>query len=213
MADITTKDRILNTAERLFAERGVKETSVRDITKVAASHLGSVNYYFRSKSGLIRAVIARRIKPLNKKRFELLESYIAEAGDKPVTVERILHAVIAPSIELYLENPHFLRFAGRMISTPDKQLHRIFASQLDEVFSRIKDLLMLAIPGVPEMELMWRIHFTTGAIIHTWTNHSDLEIRSGGICKIEDKEKMINRLISFCAAGLEAPVNKDFNSD
>jgi AcrR family transcriptional regulator len=208
MTDIRTKDRLLDTAERLFAEKGVKETSIRDITKAAGSHLGAVNYHFRSKYGLIRAVIARRIKPLNKKRFELLDSYIAEAGDKPVTVERILHALIAPSIELYLENPNFLRLAGRMISAPDKQLHRIFASQLDEVFFRIKDLLVLAIPDLPEKELMWRIHFTTGAIIHTWTNHSDLEIRSKGVCKIKDKDEAINQLIAFCASGLRAPSQK-----
>ncbi|MGH7908828.1 MAG: TetR/AcrR family transcriptional regulator [Thermodesulfobacteriota bacterium] len=204
MTEIKTKDRLLDTAERLFAERGVKETSVRDITKAARTHLASVNYHFRSKNGLIRGVIARRIKPLNKRRFELLDSYIAEAGDEPVTVERILHALIAPSIELYLENPNFLSFAGRMISTPDKQLHRTFASQMDEVFFRLKDQLMLAIPDIPETELMWRIHFTTGAIIHTWTNHADLEIRSGGICKIKDKEEVINELIAFCGAGLRA---------
>ena len=63
---------------------------------------------------------------------------------------------------------------------------------------------MLTIPDIPETELMWRIHFITGAIIHTWTNHADLEIRSGGICKIKDKEEVINELIAFCGAGLRA---------
>ncbi len=208
MTETKTKERLLDTAERLFAERGVKETSIRDITKAAGSHLGSVNYHFRSKHGLIRAVISRRIKPLNKKRFELLDSYIAESGEKNITVEQILHALIAPSIELYLENPNFLRLAGRMISAPDKQLHRVFASQLDEVFSRIKDLLSPAIPYIHEKELMWRIHFTTGAIIHTWTNHSDLEIRSGGVCQIKNKEEVISQLIAFCAGGLKAPSQK-----
>src|SRR3990172_7914070 len=118
MTEITTKDRLLDTAERLFAERGVKETYVRDIKKEERTPLGSVNYHFRSKNGLIRGVIARRIKPLNKRRFELLDSYIAEAGDKPVTVERILRALIAPSMSQYLENQLFLGFEGRMFPPP-----------------------------------------------------------------------------------------------
>ncbi len=206
MAEIDTKERLLDTAERLFAERGVKETSVREITKEAGSNLASVNYHFSSKYGLIRAVIARRIEPLNMRRFELLDTYEAEAGDTPLPIERILYALIAPSIEMYLENPNFLRLAGRMISDPDKDLHRIFASQLDQVFLRVRDLLMPALPNLPESELLWRMHFTIGAMIHTWTNHSDLELRSGGICKITDIREMVGRLINFCEAGLKAEV-------
>jgi len=170
MTEIDTKERLLDTAERLFAERGVKEASVREITKEAGSNLASVNYHFSSKYGLIRAVIARRIEPLNMRRFELLDTYEA------------------------------------VISDPDKDLHRIFASQLDQVFLRVRDLLIPALPNLPESELLWRMHFTIGAMIHTWTNHSDLELRSGGICKITDIREMVGRLINFCEAGLKAEV-------
>ncbi|MFQ5787015.1 MAG: TetR/AcrR family transcriptional regulator [Thermodesulfobacteriota bacterium] len=206
MTEMNTKERLLDTAERLFAEKGVKETSVRKITREAGSNLASVNYHFGSKYGLIRAVIVRRIEPLNMRRFELLDTYEAEAGDRHVPIDRVLYALIAPSIEMYLDNPNFLRFAGRMISDPDKDLHRIFASQLDQVFYRVKGLLMRTLPNLPESELLWRLHFTIGAMIHTWTNHSDLELRSGGICKITDIRSMVSLLINFCEAGLKAEV-------
>ncbi|MBI4228858.1 MAG: TetR/AcrR family transcriptional regulator [Deltaproteobacteria bacterium] len=208
MSGINTKENLLDTAERLFAERGVKETSVRDITRAAGSHLASVNYHFATKHGLIRAVISRRIEPLKKTRFELLDAYEEEAGDNPVPVEKVIYALIAPGIELYLKNPNFLRFAGRMISDPDKELRRIFVSQLDPVFFRVKELLMRALPEIPEAEMMWRIHFTIGAMVHTWTNHSDLELRSGGVCNITNEEEMIDRIVTFCAAGLRAPLHK-----
>jgi AcrR family transcriptional regulator len=208
MTGISTKENLLDTAEQLFAERGVKETSVRDITKAAGSHLASVNYHFSTKYGLIRAVLSRRIGPLKKRRFELLDEYEAGAGDHPVPVEKIIYALVAPGLELYLKNPHFLRLAGRMISDPDKELRRIFVSELDPVFFRVKDLLKRALPEIPEAEIMWRIHFTIGAMIHTWTNHSDLELRSGGVCNITDEGVMIDRLVTFCAAGLRAPLHK-----
>lgn len=208
MTETTTKENLLNTAERMFAERGVKETSVRDITKAAGSHLASVNYHFNTKYGLIRAVISRRIGPLKKRRFELLDEYEAEAGDRAVPVEKIIHALVAPSMDLYLENPHFLRFAGRMISDPDKKIRRIFSSELDPVFFRVQELMKRALPEIPEAEIMWRIHFTIGAMIHTWTNHSDLELRSGGVCDITSKEEIVDKLVNFCASGFRGPLDR-----
>jgi AcrR family transcriptional regulator len=55
-----TRERLLDTAERLFAGRGFAGTSVRDITDAAEANLGAVNYYFRSKENLYTEVFARR---------------------------------------------------------------------------------------------------------------------------------------------------------
>lgn len=48
-----TKTRILDAAEKLFAERGFSETSLRLITSKAEVNLASVNYHFGSKKELI----------------------------------------------------------------------------------------------------------------------------------------------------------------
>jgi AcrR family transcriptional regulator len=55
-----TRERLLDTAERLFAERGFAGTSVRDITDEAGANLGAVNYYFQSKENLYAQVFRRR---------------------------------------------------------------------------------------------------------------------------------------------------------
>jgi AcrR family transcriptional regulator len=55
-----TRERLLDTAERLFAARGFAGTSVREITDAAGANLGAVNYYFRSKDKLYAEVFARR---------------------------------------------------------------------------------------------------------------------------------------------------------
>lgn len=206
MNSTNTKELLLDTAERLFAERGIKETSVRDITRAANTHLASVNYHFSSKDGLIRTIIARRIEPLNRERFKLLDSFESEADNESIPLEKLLYALFAPSFKMYIENPYFLRLAGRMISDPDKREHRIFASQFEQVFKRIKYHLTASSPDVPEKEIMWRMHFSIGAMIHTWTNHCDLETRSRGLCNITDKEEIVNRLVVFCAHGLRAPI-------
>jgi AcrR family transcriptional regulator len=59
-----TRERLLHTAERLFAARGFTATSVREITDGAEANLGAVNYYFRSKENLYAEVFTRRAELL-----------------------------------------------------------------------------------------------------------------------------------------------------
>ncbi|GEM76936.1 hypothetical protein VSA01S_30480 [Vibrio sagamiensis NBRC 104589] len=60
----TTKERILNAAEGLFAENGFNDTSLRTITGKANVNLASVNYHFGDKKTLVRAVIDRYLEAL-----------------------------------------------------------------------------------------------------------------------------------------------------
>ena len=50
----STRDRILDTAEICFAQRGFDGTSLREITGLADVNLGAVNYHFGSKQALIK---------------------------------------------------------------------------------------------------------------------------------------------------------------
>lgn len=210
MTDIGIKERILDVAERLFAENGIKESSVRAITTAADAHLAAVNYHFGSKEGLTRAVIARRVDPLNQERLRLLNTYEADAAGAPVPLESILHAFFAPSIHHCLQHPHFMRLAGRMVSEPDKDLHNVFISHFEEVFFRFKAALTRTLPNLPEKALLWRIHFFVGAMIRAWTIHySDLDWLSGGVVSVTDEREVLDQLITFCAAGLRAPVSSE----
>ncbi|MGE5444607.1 MAG: TetR/AcrR family transcriptional regulator [Ignavibacteriales bacterium] len=210
MNEISTKERILDTAERLFAEKGIKETSLRDITSAVGVNCAAVNYHFSSKEGLIHAVITRRFEPLNQQRLCLLKSYEVEAGKKPVPLKRILYAWIAPTIELYLKNPYFMSIAGRIISDPNKEHYSFFVPQFEQIFLRFKDVLTQALPNLPERELLLRMLFILGAMIHTWTNHSDLGRFSSGPWPQTIGDGVTESLINFCAAGLKAPLPTQF---
>lgn len=59
---------LLDTAERLFAERGFEATSVRDLATEAGVNVAMVSYYFGSKEGLFEAVIESKIP---RTRYEL----------------------------------------------------------------------------------------------------------------------------------------------
>ena len=201
-----TKEKILDSAEYLFAHKGLKETSVRDITSHAHVHLAAVNYHFHTKDGLLKALMDRRIAPLNHQRLELLDKYEKQFGKGSVPVEYALHALLAPGIRMCFEEPDFLRITGQIASHPDEETYKIFVTNFEEVFSRFTDVLSASLPQITKENLMWRIHFLTGSMIHTWTSHGALTSLSAGVCKLEEQEELVNKLIAFCAAGLKAQI-------
>jgi AcrR family transcriptional regulator len=59
--DTETRDRLLKAAERLFADRGFKRVTVRDICRAARANVAAVNYHFGDKLGLYREVMQSAI--------------------------------------------------------------------------------------------------------------------------------------------------------
>ena len=54
-----TKENIMTAAMRLFAEKGLKLVTVREICKLARVNIALVNYHFRNKNGLYQACVER----------------------------------------------------------------------------------------------------------------------------------------------------------
>ena len=59
--DTETRDRLFKAAERLFADRGFKRVTVRDICRAARANVAAVNYHFGNKLGLYREVLQSAI--------------------------------------------------------------------------------------------------------------------------------------------------------
>jgi len=62
--DLETRERLLRTAARMFADRGFKRVTVRDICRRARANVAAVNYHFGSKLGLYREVLQVAIDAL-----------------------------------------------------------------------------------------------------------------------------------------------------
>jgi TetR/AcrR family transcriptional regulator, regulator of cefoperazone and chloramphenicol sensitivity len=57
-----TKAKIIKAAGQLFAQKGFKGVTVREIAKDAKTHLGALNYHFSSKKDLYREVLLEACK-------------------------------------------------------------------------------------------------------------------------------------------------------
>ena len=61
-----TRDRILKTAVRLFAERGYEATSIRTLAAKAHVNQAAINYHFKTKDGLYREILRDAIRALTE---------------------------------------------------------------------------------------------------------------------------------------------------
>jgi AcrR family transcriptional regulator len=204
---MSTKNRILDTAERLFAHHGVEATSLRAITAEAGVNLAAVNYHFQSKDALLHAVIARRLNPVNQQRLAMLDVCEAEAGAGPLHLDRLVDALLRPVMEMLRgEGKEFAPMMSRIFTESSDLTEKVFQKHLAHVSARFFPAFERALPEIPREELFWRMWFMMGAVSHTIGGAKVLRGISGGECDPSDVESMIRRLESFVLAGLKAPV-------
>ncbi|WP_193604588.1 TetR/AcrR family transcriptional regulator [Nocardioides dongkuii] len=92
-----TEARILQTAERLFAERGPEAVSLRAITTEAGTNVASIHYHFGSKEGLLAALIQTRAAEVSARRAVLLE--LLEDAES-FTARELARAFVLPVAEM-----------------------------------------------------------------------------------------------------------------
>src|SRR5262249_34868956 len=93
------RERILDAAERLFAQRGFHGVSLRDITDAAGVDVALGGYHFGSKRELFAAVIERRAEVLNRERMQLLAQVRRTARPGTAALEPIVNAFTQPLLE------------------------------------------------------------------------------------------------------------------
>jgi AcrR family transcriptional regulator len=204
-----TKERILETAERLFAEQGYAATSLRGIIAEAGVNLAAVHYHFHSKEALLEALILRRSVPANHERLALLDRFEREAGGEPPPLEKVIEAFVAPTLHMSRDPESggmvFMKLLGRLHAEGDL-LPRILTAQSGDVLKRFGAALRAALPALPPEELFWRLNLAVGALAQTLRGGSkDLETNSDFSLSF-DSETAMERLVAFLSAGFRAPV-------
>lgn len=77
-----TRQRLLEAARRLFAERGFAKVTVRDITGDAHANLAAVSYHFRDKMGLYKEVLQQGIQIARELNAETMLSRTAHSPEE-----------------------------------------------------------------------------------------------------------------------------------
>ena len=200
----TTSERILDSAEGLFARQGFRGTSLKEITDLAEVNIAAVNYHFRSKDALIRAVYERCFVPLNEKRLRALEKAELAAQGAPLTVEAVLRALFEPMVKAWILDRNFILLVGRLQHEPDSDLSGFIQHLYQGLIPRFLAALRRALPAVPDRELFFWTHYLFGGVVYTLLNSHDMKRFHEGQNLLDTPDLFLDRLIVFGASGLRA---------
>ena len=92
-----TRGAILSAAERLYADRGFADVTLRDIVAAADVNLAAVNYHFGSKDELIAELFVTRSLATNRERLNELKAAEALGGGR-AGIDAILRALVGPTL-------------------------------------------------------------------------------------------------------------------
>jgi AcrR family transcriptional regulator len=203
--ELSSKEKLFRSAAALFATKGFKEVSVREIANHSKVNSALVGYYFGGKRSLFHEVYRAYTVPLAKERMERLRA-ITENGRKP-TIEEILEAWLLPWLITetdHPDNPLNLQFSAN-ISFERWRHEKKAAPYMTPTFAAFMKALQKCLPSLSKETLMWRLHFVTGAIAHGLIGPNTLIAFSAGKCDPTNAEAAMAQMIPYAAAGFCAP--------
>ncbi|MDX6284321.1 MAG: hypothetical protein QOH03_5392 [Kribbellaceae bacterium] len=143
-----TRDVILATAERLFAEHGVFGVSNRQISEAAGQgNNAAVGYHFGTKTDLVRAIVRRHTDQIEQLRVRML----AELGPEP-DVRDWLGVLIRPQAEHLAEigpPTWFARFGAQVMTDPGLRQIMVEESLSSPSLQQIVDGVRASLPDLP----------------------------------------------------------------
>lgn len=207
MTDTPTRDKILNTAEKLFATQGFSATSLRAIIKEAGVNTAAAHYHFGSKEGVIEAVMLRRAEPVNEERLRLLAGLEKAHPTGALPLEDVAAAFLGPAIQTvrHPDHKHILpKLMARAISEPGDELMAVKRKIFGEIYWRFTAAFRRALPGLSEEDVHWRMHCMMGAMVFTVI--VPMVEPEQDMKPPESADRIVERLVDFVAAGMRAPV-------
>jgi len=201
----TTSERILDSAEELFARHGIYGVTMREIAELAVVDTALVHYYFESKRGVFDAVFGRRADVLNSERMREMDRYEAENKGR-YELEPVIAAFLRPVFSLNRQGGqgwrNFFGFVGGLTSAPE--LTDIFARKFDPVVKRFIAMLRKALPHAEEADLFWSYHMLCGSLAIMNMDTGAIEHVSEGLCRSGDFDQIESRLVKYSAEGFRA---------
>jgi len=195
-----TTRRLLDTAEKLFAEHGYDGVGMRALAEEARVNLGATTYYYGSKEALYIETFMRRFRPANAEGLRLLREAEAASRGKPLPVERIVDCLLRPTFLLELIHPHFHALLARNLFMPPAFLYPVMHKEMKPNMEAFIAALAKALPAVPLDLVHMRVVFSMGALLPLSAHF--------GRSRVADKPKLteviLQELVRFVSAGLRS---------
>lgn len=202
--DVGAREEMIEAGERLAAERGIAAMSLREVQAAAGQrNKSAAQYHFGSRAGLIDAIAATRMGPINDVRRRLLDEL--DASDGEPTLRQLVEVVVEPLAEATLRRGScWARFLAQSFTDPELSVavRRSFeAGPYREARRRLVEGLTAVPPPLRER----RVDHAVGTLVMSLAA-AEAVIAAGGRAELAPATQIAD-LVDICTAILEAPAS------
>jgi AcrR family transcriptional regulator len=200
------RDRMLDVAERLFAEIGIEKVSIREIVRGSGQrNVSAAQYHFGSRDALIAALVERRMRVIDAMRHQRLDALEAAgaAGVRDILLASI--ETLADAVRGHAWGPSFVQVSAQALASPQVELARRLPRDATSGLSRVKRLLRVRLPELPPTVFDERQRIANQQVTYSvadWVRAHG-PVRPGNAAAFDI---MVRDTADFLAGGLSAPV-------
>ena len=154
--DLSTPDRLLDAAARLFAERGIDNVSMAEIVRAADQRNASaIRYHFGTRDDVLAALVARHVPVIAERRRELIEIARAQPSTDRASAAVAIVRPITEFAQGGWRQRAYLRIGSEMTGALERTTPKIQDLMARTAGHEAWDLLSERCPEVPSD--LWRI--------------------------------------------------------
>ena len=201
-----TRDRLLDAAERLYAARGFRATSVRAITAEAGCNVAAVNYYFGGKTGLYREMFRRRLGALREQRIWSIRRAMIRAGEG-ASLELPLRAFTMSFLEPHLDESggrRWMKLISRELLDPHLAPGTFQREMVEPVQKALTDAIRPICRGLDARSARRCFHSLVAQLVHVVQMRHAPGAARGGHPDDFALAAVVDHIVRFSAAGFRA---------
>ncbi|WP_176598753.1 MULTISPECIES: TetR/AcrR family transcriptional regulator [Sphingobium] len=206
-------DRLLDSAEQIFADKGYDAATTREIAALSGDTLGTLSYHFKTKETLLFEVLTRRFDEMNEQRRAMYRGFMAKRGGATPDLDEAITAIVLPMLKLALTSEpgwrRYITILCRLMYVATEDHGNLIPKLLDPIGIELMGWLQATCPPSTHVNLAYAYQFIIGCMLDSvvQARNDRLKRISGGIGSATDFAAVSERLIPFVIAGTKAIVD------
>jgi AcrR family transcriptional regulator len=206
---MATASRLLDVAERLFAEHGIESVSIRQIVRASGQgNLSAAHYHFGSREILTRRLLERRMEVVDAMRHERLDRLLARRPD--AAIHDLLGAAIGTLAEVVCVVPwgaDYLQVIAQALFNPRMRLLESIDPRAISGLTRMVALSRARLADMPQAVFDTRMTIVQHETVYAFSRW----LHAHGPVTLANRkafEALALQVVDFMAAGLTAPCSE-----
>ena len=199
-----TRDRLLDEAENLFAQRGYHAVSVRAITKAAESNLAAVNYHFGNKQNLYLEVFRSRWLPRASRIQKIFRQSLQDNGS--LTPNKVVQSFARAFLTGPMsadERPRHLKLISGELTQPTDAFDLVVDQVFRPLFGKLlKDMRRVMPATIDEKQMVLNVFSILSMVLYFNFARPLISRFVGGQEGDDIETRLVDHIVQFSLNGV-----------